>query len=420
MASRPTHLLHLAYDLRSPEAIWMARLGTAYRQLMPELKESFAFCYRTSATGTRMHLPHGYQAESVTKETFYGVLGQLTEEASWPAMSELYKRAQCARLSERLEAAGFGHILRGVRDHGVEDVRAFASGLPDGSGFLFASFDPESWQASPRTQKLWSMVTAHISQAMRLRRSLQGEVEGADWIFDPAQGTCLHATDAAQPAPVRQRLAQMARQLDALRLGQVLSQEERVAKWAELVSGQWTLAQAQEPGGRRLILAIHNAPQAKVALSPLQAEILKLMLQGHSLTFIAYELERAYSTILHHLERLRGQFMVSSNIELIELAYTWLHEPGVPISVGRNLIGLYDAQGKLDHADLSAAEDDLVECLRRGHTDAQIAQVRGVQVKTVQNQLHTLYGRFGVHSRTELLVALRDGRTQDQKNSDVF
>ena len=403
----PSSLLHLAYDLHISEPDWMRRLGTAYRQMMPELKESFAFCYQANSVGAPMTLPCGYQAESVSPERFYGVLAQLTQKSSWPVMTELYRQPQCARLSERLKAIGFDHIMEGVRKYGVEDVRAFASGMPNGEGFLFASFNPDAWYGAARKQRLWSTITAHVSQAMGLRHTLQGEAQRADWIFDPAHGTHLHATAHAQTRDARQSLEHMAQGLDALQLDRSLNEQERVEKWAELVQGEWTLVQTHEHCGRRLILAIRNTPKAKLAISPMQAKILRLMLKGHSITFIAYELERAYSTILAQIGRLREHFMVSNNAELMEVAHTWLSKVGVPAPVSGLDAELCAIDPSLDHPDLSPAECELVELLRKGYTENQIAGARHVQAKTVQNQLHMLYIRFEVHSRTELLLALR-------------
>lgn len=57
-------------------------------------------------------------------------------------------------------------------------------------------------------------------------------------------------------------------------------------------------------------------------------------------------------------------------------------------------------------ASLSPAEREIVEALREGRSNREIAQLRRTSVKTVANQLANLFTRFGVHSRFELLRKL--------------
>ena len=56
--------------------------------------------------------------------------------------------------------------------------------------------------------------------------------------------------------------------------------------------------------------------------------------------------------------------------------------------------------------DLTDAERDVVQLAVSGRSNAEIADVRGVSVRTVANQLAAVYGKLGVNSRSELASVL--------------
>lgn len=57
-------------------------------------------------------------------------------------------------------------------------------------------------------------------------------------------------------------------------------------------------------------------------------------------------------------------------------------------------------------AELTPAEQSVVQGLLRGLSTAAIARERGTATKTVANQLHGLYRKFNVSSREQLLLSL--------------
>ena len=54
---------------------------------------------------------------------------------------------------------------------------------------------------------------------------------------------------------------------------------------------------------------------------------------------------------------------------------------------------------------LTSAESDVLSSLRSGLTNAQIANRRGVSVRTVANQLASLFRKLGVSSRLDAALA---------------
>ena len=58
---------------------------------------------------------------------------------------------------------------------------------------------------------------------------------------------------------------------------------------------------------------------------------------------------------------------------------------------------------------LSAHERQVVALVMEGLSSAEIARRRGTSPRTVANQLRSIYGKVGVTSRSELVVALAPG-----------
>ncbi|MCA9575159.1 MAG: helix-turn-helix transcriptional regulator [Polyangiales bacterium] len=55
---------------------------------------------------------------------------------------------------------------------------------------------------------------------------------------------------------------------------------------------------------------------------------------------------------------------------------------------------------------LTDAEADIARRVFAGHSDREIAQARGCALRTVANQLRTIYRKLGVVSRFELVALL--------------
>lgn len=65
------------------------------------------------------------------------------------------------------------------------------------------------------------------------------------------------------------------------------------------------------------------------------------------------------------------------------------------------------AEASLAHrtAELSPRETELLECLVRGQSNAEIAASLGLSEGTVRIHLSNIFGKMGVHSRTEAAIA---------------
>ena len=55
---------------------------------------------------------------------------------------------------------------------------------------------------------------------------------------------------------------------------------------------------------------------------------------------------------------------------------------------------------------LSSREERLAKLLIRGDSNVEIAKELSIAPRTVKNNINGMYGRFNVHSRTELVIFL--------------
>jgi DNA-binding NarL/FixJ family response regulator len=55
---------------------------------------------------------------------------------------------------------------------------------------------------------------------------------------------------------------------------------------------------------------------------------------------------------------------------------------------------------------LTRSESEVVEAIRQGSSNADIARRRGTSTRTVANQVAGVFRKLGVHSRTELVRVL--------------
>lgn len=66
----------------------------------------------------------------------------------------------------------------------------------------------------------------------------------------------------------------------------------------------------------------------------------------------------------------------------------------------------FDAPSSDTVSALTPSERGVVALVAVGRSNAEIAKMRNCSVRTVENQLHAVYQKLGVHSRSELICAL--------------
>jgi DNA-binding NarL/FixJ family response regulator len=124
------------------------------------------------------------------------------------------------------------------------------------------------------------------------------------------------------------------------------------------------------------------------ALTKRERDVLQFAARGLPSKLIAYGLGIAESTVSTHLESATAKLGLLSRIELVRLA----------------ALLTQDERATLDDDALTQAESEVLELLRRGLSNRQIAAARMRSVRTIANQVASLLKKMNEPSRRSLIV----------------
>lgn len=238
-----------------------------------------------------------------------------------------------------------------------------------------------------RTRTLLTNIALHLETSYRLRR--RGE-EVVRAIVDP-DGGIVFREGAAKNLPPDPVLATTARRAQrAKQRGKAAADAiEAVDLWPALVNGQLSLVE-RKVDGRSRYLFVENAPRAQPfrALAKSEIDVVSYAARGLSSKQIAYALGHSSSTISAHLASAAGRVGAASRIELVRLAAMLTRDP----------------RARFADFKLSAAERDVLELLKRGLSNEEIASMRSRSIRTIANQVASLLRKTKTTSRRELVV----------------
>ncbi len=168
----------------------------------------------------------------------------------------------------------------------------------------------ERTSPSAREERLLVRLATHLGAADRLRG--ERAVAEADAVLSP-NGKVLHVSDPTQLAPMRdgfeRRAAARKQRHDA---------ERALEVWQGLVDGRWSIVDHFDTDGKRLVLAIKNAPDAnaRIELKPADRRVAALAAMGHRDKEIAYILGITLGSVAAALRRARAAFRAKTRSEL--------------------------------------------------------------------------------------------------------
>jgi DNA-binding NarL/FixJ family response regulator len=259
----------------------------------------------------------------------------------------------------------------------------------------------------------WGQVASHLGAGLRLLEALRPAARDAavvEAILEPGGRVC-HAQGQACTDSARAVLRAAVRRIDRARTRAGRQDvDAALSSWEGLVSGRWSLVDRFEADGRRYIVARRNDPSVADprGLDRREAQVAEYLALGHSEKQIAYALglsPSAVSRLLHSALRKLG---LSSRAELAALfaGFGGGFDCSELLAAGEPLTVLMRSAPERASAPLSRAELEVAGLACRGRSDAEIAAQRGASSRTVENQLHAIYRKLGIHSRTELAARL--------------
>lgn len=176
--------------------------------------------------------------------------------------------------------------------------------------------------------------------------------------------------------------------------------------WAKLLVGEATIVpQALEDGGISYVILANDAELAAArGLSEQERRAVDLAVRGETTKAISYELGVSSPLVSTMLATAASKIGAVSIKELLRVAGFFLQQGGAASVSGGEPHSQLDPASRRSRSDLTSAEKDVLDLLRRGLTNEEIAVLRGRSVRTIANQVASILRKTGHASRRGLLV----------------
>ncbi len=295
---------------------------------------------------------------------------------------------------------------------GFSEMFAIRAMNPDGKGAFFATPTRPGTRRNAEWIARWSLVSAHLSAALRLQQAAKATQADASAILTPA-GRVLSLSKGAENA--RDVLRDAAVEMDRSRSKRGRKDERTaLAGWRALVDGRWSLVDHFESDGKRHIIAVENAPLTPDprALTPEERPVLHYVAMGHANKLIAYELGIPQGTVATRIAAIMRKLGVGSRVEIVDryMALTQMEFARVGTTSGAAVYSGASQRGaSKKEALLTPAEREVTGLARRGLSNREIAVKRKCAQQTVTNIMSAAFKKLGVSSRAEL------GRLEHQR-----
>ena len=404
-------VVEMAYRLDGTEAEWLSALLERTRSDLDRGCGVYAF------TGNEA-VPNLQASPVFVQHDLDPAYGARLVEVNRDAPEDIFELLR----SRLVTCDGLVHGL-GADSPVVKHFRSVMEPIGVADGFSLFAHDAEGGSVSisapsrtvitpaPRVRGIWRRVGLHVASALRLRRKLVARTAVRDALFDPSgrvhdadvsikdDGTARDALVAAIHAIERARSKEMRATTDkALEL------------WRGLVAGQWSLVEHWESGGRRYLAAYRNRPEMRDprALTSTERSILKYLALGATNKDIVYVLGLPLGTVSTSVTRILKKLRLKRRVDVALLGDPSRMER-LDVGVGDEDIGVLsvDARPYGDAAAaLSEAELEVASYVVRGLSNEEIARERQVAVRTIANQVRSIYAKLEINSRSQLANAL--------------
>jgi DNA-binding NarL/FixJ family response regulator len=400
-----------AYRLDGSEAEWLDRLLATAR---PDL-DTGCGVYAFTGNEDVPNLPASPVFVQQDLDPGFGArLMELNREAPKAIYDLIRMRlVTCGGLEATLGADSpvVAHFRTLMQPTGVKDgFSLFAQDAQGGSVTLSAP-SRSVVEPAPRVRGIWRRVGLHAASALRLRRKLAAQEAVRDALLDPS-GKLHDATGAVgDDRTARGVLVRAVQAMEEARSAEVRGSPERaLSLWQGLVGGEWSLVEHWESGGRRYLAAYRNRPEIRDprALTPSERSMVKYLALGATNKDIMYALGLPAGTVSASVTQILRKLRVKRRVDLAVVADpTRMSHLDVPLDGGELGVLAVDARPRGEAAAaLSPAELEVAALVVRGLSNDEIASERQVSLRTIANQLRSIYDKLHITSRSQLARAM--------------
>jgi DNA-binding CsgD family transcriptional regulator len=291
-------------------------------------------------------------------------------------------------------------------------VRCF-SGTGWGVGLTVAL--PERRDSTILERKRWSQTAAHLGAGLRLRkfaRELSLDADPVEAVLD-SSGNLHDARARATEADARENLREAVRRIERART--LAGRDEADAaldNWHGLVDGRWSLVDRFDTDGKRFVVAVKNDPAHPDprGLTPGERQVAEYVGMGRSTKEIAYILGVSDAAVTNSTARVEEKLGLSSRAEIASFfAQNGLRRKLAEVAFADEqlLIGAYPLIDAARVSCLTQAEREVTAQIIAGSTNFDIALRRGSSVRTIANQINSIFTKLNVRSRSELAAGLQ-------------
>jgi DNA-binding NarL/FixJ family response regulator len=193
-----------------------------------------------------------------------------------------------------------------------------------------------------------------------------------------------------------------------------------------LVAGAWSVAAEFDGNGCLYLVVRGNKPETRVAraLTPLERQMLERVALGQSNKFVSYELGISQSCVSAYISSARRKLGVRSRTELVQLmqfgsvAAIEPRAEGFCVEAGESVVLRVVREPSATPASLTSSERFIFRAILDGLSNAEIALRRGRSLRTVANQVASLFRKLAISSRAELVAQHRDFAAVFQQEID--
>lgn len=399
-------LMEAIYDLSTSSGDWLSNVSRAVtRDLQAPLG---------AITIRHVRRPDGsYVSEPLFVDTppeVADMLAMVMPPVDEPR-SAIFRRMVGEQFAGLLETFPPGHPYRELcvaqlRRFGARDTNLLVAFDTAADVVSISAFFGNEATPTRQLRVKYRRIAAHLASAIRLRRHLEAaRTAEADAVFDPRAKSC-DARGEATGRAAQQALREAVRARESARAQLTAGgSAEALGLWTALVSGRWSLLDRFDSDGRRFIVAVENqnVPKDPRALTPREEQIAQLAGCGAPNGQIAYAMGTTPESVSSQLTSALRKLGCKSRRDLIRMMNPSNYEFALDLKGG--VIGVI-VEPKLPSRQpesLTPAERRVLELLRRGNTNAEIAKACARSLRTVANQVASILRKTGAHSRYELM-----------------